>query len=300
MTDDTTPQRGVQATRRTLVRGAAWSVPVVAAATTAPAFAVSPCDLRQTVVTNWAVGTEYVQSGDYAGTWTRTLAAQYGTTKVEIKSVPVGNIKAGTYNNVENRNFDVNAGTVSGLTRPLQFQQAPSTLNGYGGSTNRQDITITFTPPVENLRFSFGDIDSQTGSAAYSDRVEIVRYVSGTTTGLLTSTFNAGAVVAGNGSQGPNPQPFAPTGTNTAVLDTSNTANVNLSTPNSGNLRTSSISIRYWRLRHDGVDFFDHGPNQRPPATVLPQQPDVRGHTHWLCLRHAGNGVGSSGVEDLR
>ena len=56
-------------TRRTLVRGAAWSVPVVAVAATAPAFAASPCSDRYSYLLNWGA-TPYTRANARNGSAT--------------------------------------------------------------------------------------------------------------------------------------------------------------------------------------------------------------------------------------
>ena len=44
MTQDTATLTAVRPSRRTVTRAAAWTVPVIAVAATAPAYAASPCD----------------------------------------------------------------------------------------------------------------------------------------------------------------------------------------------------------------------------------------------------------------
>ncbi len=136
-------------TRRTVVRGAAWSVPVLAVAATAPAYAASPCPATTLV---WStLGNGNVFSSTTVGAVTVTLTLS-GVTNA-------------------NNNRTISTNPTGGLNSVLRF---------YSGSANGSSQTATFTftrtstgAPVNvtNLNFSFLDIDS--GGNSWDDRVTV-------------------------------------------------------------------------------------------------------------------------------
>lgn len=164
--------------RRTVVRGVAWSTPVVAVAATAPAFAASPCQTRYSYRLDWGT-TPYSRTDARNGSASVTSAG--GTpVSVTLASLPVGaNVPDAA------RNLTVPANTGSGTTadpvvtslggrageRGVMLYHASSTA----GRSNRQEVTITFGRAVRDLQFWITDIDTIT-SPAYSDRAELVGY----------------------------------------------------------------------------------------------------------------------------
>ena len=152
-------------TRRTVARAAAWTVPVVAVATAAPAFAASPCDQRLNANFDWdgpsntfsrTSSTSAVATYDPDGSagpvpaLTLTAAASY-----------TGNMKSGAeFSGNGNNNFTL-ATQVGGLgISGLQMEQA-TTSTSPQGYNDRGTYTFTFSRPVTNLQFTITDIDSQ-------------------------------------------------------------------------------------------------------------------------------------------
>ena len=164
----------VRPTRRTLVRSAAWSVPVVSLAAAAPAFAASPCDPK-TYLLDWGT-TSYTRTDARNASATVTLAGSAPVT-VTFKSVSFG---ANTPDATRNLSVPPNTGTSTTLDpvvnnlggrtgeRGLMLTHSASTA----GRDNRQEITITFSRAVQGLTFFITDIDRITASP-YADRVEL-------------------------------------------------------------------------------------------------------------------------------
>lgn len=173
MPDPRTPSR------RSVVRGVAWSVPVVSVAATAPAFAASPCQTRYTYLLDWG-------TTSYTRTDARNSSASVTTTGGTPVSVTFKSVSSTTANVPDStRNLKLAPNTGIGTTadpvvtslggrageRGIMLYHASSTA----GRDNRQEITITFGRAVRGLQFWITDIDTIT-SPAYSDRVEVVGY----------------------------------------------------------------------------------------------------------------------------
>ena len=79
----------VSTRRRTLVRGAAWSVPVVGVAVTAPSYAASPCD-TQAYRLDWGTSTYQKNALTNVGTATVNGSAGGGGLQVTLTSTAVG------------------------------------------------------------------------------------------------------------------------------------------------------------------------------------------------------------------
>ncbi|WP_210649280.1 hypothetical protein [Nocardioides sp. SYSU D00065] len=209
MSIDTTPLAGVRTSRRSLVRGAAWTVPVVAVATTAPAFAASPC--ASTTIVWSAVGSSgstFVSTTSGGVVVTLTVSGQ--TTALNNRTI--SNVQTG------------------GQSSNLRF---------YSTSANNSAQTATFTftrngQPVDviNLRFSFLDIDS--GGANWDDRVTV------NTPGFAYTIANQ-TYVTGNGGTGSNA--FRANGYNTSAATPGNTSNGNVAVSWAGPI--SSMSFTY-------------------------------------------------------
>ncbi len=179
-------------TRRTLLSGAAWAVPVVATAVGAPAFAASPCP-TQTLAWNQATGTHF------------TSGSSWVVAGVTITLTYTGSAGTG--------NANVSTNTFGGITPNLRFALG-------AGDNPTETIRFAFSVPVYNVKFTILDIDwSQTGSnVAYDDEVVI-------NTAGYTQTH--GSNVQGTGSSA---TPFmAPDGLNgTPTANTSTAGNADL------------------------------------------------------------------------
>jgi len=178
--NDTSNQRA--ATRRTVVRGAAWTLPVVAAATTAPAYAASACANRTALlpVTWSATSTTTSQTGTTTTGATVTVSAAYTQAGAAPGSLGTNNLSAQTAASARDSFAIVN--------------NSPATLLG-DPATNFQTVTFTFLQPVYGLTFSIDDIDRGTG---YWD------YVSVTATPTQTPSAGYGnpTTITGAGTDG--------------------------------------------------------------------------------------------------
>ncbi|MCF6376299.1 hypothetical protein L2K70_01635 [Nocardioides KLBMP 9356] len=149
MTDSNrTPARA--ATRRTVVRGAAWTVPAVAAAVSAPAYAASPCPNKTALLpVTWSgTSTPTSQVGTATNGATVTVSAAYTQAGLAPGSLGSGNLSAQTATSVRDSFAIVN--------------NSPATLVS-DPATNFQTVTFTFVQPVYGLTFSIDDIDRGTG-----------------------------------------------------------------------------------------------------------------------------------------
>jgi hypothetical protein len=178
----------VRPSRRAVVHGAAWSVPVVAVAATAPAYAAS-CGVVETL--NWSSysnGTVFSSAQFDGNTLSISQSGNLGPDSGKVIYQPEG-----------------------GYNPALRFYPA----NNVNGSS--VTVTVTFTRPVKDLTFEILDIDnSRDGNTWYwRDRVEI-----------LTTPFTGtkGSRVEGNGT---NASPYQNT-TNTALDNSSPNGNVTL------------------------------------------------------------------------
>lgn len=195
----------VRPSRRTVTRAAAWSVPVVAAAATAPAYAASCAKSRVTSANittyNRVSALEWTATFDPDGTG--PLLANVLTAKaVYDTGMSVRNDAAGGAND----NFTISnavgglgvSGLVMGQRPTVDTPNAPLTAFGH--------YTFSFTKAVSNLSFTLTDIDSTTGD--FWDSVWL-------TPGFTLSNKAAG--LQGDGSAG---SPLKQTNGNVAVDNT--------------------------------------------------------------------------------
>ena len=172
--------------RRSIVAAGAWTVPVVAAATAAPAYAASPCMNLYDYTLNWATAS-YTRSNTGVDAYAALTSTQAGGDPIYVHFNAVG---MGTSNIDTSRNLTVsNAGsgttqdpTVTNLGNTgqsgirLQHNARPS------GIANAQNLTISFrtgtstSSPlvyVRNVSFHMTDIDGLNGGNNYADRVSL-------------------------------------------------------------------------------------------------------------------------------
>lgn len=202
MTLDTDVLDTTRASRRTVVRGAAWTVPVVAAATAAPAFATSACadgvyEIRWANMNSSKVvtGVRTSTSGEGAvfnSALTVTVTSTFGG------SMAAGSAPDGA-SNLGISPFNVGGTGARGLTI---MQRSTTTSFSTPRSGNFQTVTLKFNRPVWGLKYTITDIDSASGQ--YQDRI----VVSG------SPAYLRQPLVTGAGSS---ETPFAPTTTNNAV-----------------------------------------------------------------------------------
>lgn len=154
-------------TRRTLVRGTAWSVPAVAASAAAPAHARStvPCE-PVTAIVDWE-----------SAQFTRVSATQAyyeiplsdGTTiRMDINST-FSQMNSGDAWTRVNDNLALSEFNIGGTGQPglVLHQNNWYHWNTYG----HQDVTFTFDRPIASIDFAVTDIDASRGD--FVDAVSI-------------------------------------------------------------------------------------------------------------------------------
>ncbi|WP_424463219.1 hypothetical protein [Pseudoclavibacter helvolus] len=198
--------------RRTIITGAAWTIPVVAVATTAPFASASPCsqlyDGTLRVTTGVAGGTNYTRTSPTAGAATIPLTGAPATVApvgFTASSVFTADYAAATNTDTTPRNLQTGA---NGLAL-FQVRTGASASNANG-----QTVTLTFDRPVQNLRF---DLKGFTWPAdnTYRDVANI--------SPAPTSVTTLGSQVSGTGSAA-SPWQAAVVQTNPAV-STANSVN---------------------------------------------------------------------------
>lgn len=155
--------------RRTIVKGAAWSVPVVAAAIAVPGAAASVCDSNGVI--QW--GTSFTKTGATTGNGTVT------TSSGDVVSF-TASTTFGTSTRPYTQHFNAGGPPVSG-TGPLGLMLATELMPGQpeAPNSNRDQrfaviTTFTFDKPVSDLTFTIWDIDSEqspSGAFVYREYV---------------------------------------------------------------------------------------------------------------------------------
>jgi hypothetical protein len=163
MQRDTPTSTDLRPSRRTVTRAAAWSVPVVAAATAAPAYAASCATVRVTannVTTyNRVSAVQWTATFDYDGTG--PLLSNVLTAKATYDTGIAVRNDANTAAGGANDNFTVQ-NPVGGLgTYGLVMAQRVSGSTGAPAAFGH--YAFSFSRAVSNLSFTLTDIDSTTG-----------------------------------------------------------------------------------------------------------------------------------------
>ncbi|MDN5605023.1 MAG: hypothetical protein L0G59_06345 [Kocuria sp.] len=153
-------------TRRAVAKGAAWSVPLVAGASTVPAYAVSNCE--KTVATHrGGRTTQTAASGSMSNGITVTSAATTGATS---KMFLTTSGEAGNGGNRGRYNFSVVNLAPPGATAGAYLELNQRTLlKSYRQAS--QTVTFTFPQPVYCVEFWVTDIDYESGY--YGDVVTV-------------------------------------------------------------------------------------------------------------------------------
>ena len=224
----------IQPTRRTLVRSAAWTVPVIAVASTAPAFAASPCD-TQGYTLDWGnnAKTTYSAPNNPGGTGTKTSVATVlpptgsgaSALGVTFTSTMFGSMSRANDNLL--LSTETNVGGL-GQGQGLNMSHAAAIPTGYA---NRQEVTVSFARAVTNLQFSITDVDAQQNG--WIDQVA----VTGTRTGVP-----AAGTVQGSGT---NESPWMPVYYGNAG-NNQGTGNVALTFPSVA--ANTPFTIAFWNL----------------------------------------------------
>ena len=173
-------------TRRSLARGAAWSVPVIAVAAAVPAFAASPCVTTFSYMLDWGnnAKTTYVAPIGTGATKVGTASALAPTGSA---AAPVGVTFTSTYvtNNSTDRrasdNLTVPSTTnIGGLGANVQGLLVAHASTSSSRDGFRQQVVIHFDRSVSDLTFVITDVDSRDGG--WYDQIEL--------TGTRTGTYN--------------------------------------------------------------------------------------------------------------
>lgn len=242
--------------RRTVVRTAAWTVPVVAASTAVPAYAASCGSTSHAWRLDWGnenaaddFSTSYPSPSTVNGvrTGTAVITGPAGTTamRVELKSTVVGTDRR------TNNNLRVDAATYPNVASSggtgllLQHQNLVS-----GRDNSRQEVVISFNRTVTGLSFTISDIDADNGG--FWDRVELT----GAQTSAAVSRGGGNTYVIGNGVQRANGNESDATRGAWRMYDNDVTAQDN--GDNRGNVTVTyagevdTITLRYWSSSGSG------------------------------------------------
>lgn len=182
--------------RRTITRAAAWSVPVIAAAATAPAYAASPCDVRVGQLLDWdGTNASFNRTSNTAATLTLDSdgAGPVLPMSLDVTAAYTGNMKPGseTAGSTPNPNFRI-APRVGGLgVSGLSLWQA-TTSSSPQGLGDLGTYTFTFSRPVSNLEFTITDIDSQDTDFLDLLRISASYVVLSKSSSVLTTTDGQG------------------------------------------------------------------------------------------------------------
>lgn len=213
-----------------MVRSAAWSIPVVAVAATAPAYASSRCadgvfEVRWADMSNSTKITTAVRTSTSGTGAIGTSAVTVTVTNSFGGSMIAGSAPDGA-SNMTASPFNVGATGARGLT---MMQRAQGTSFSGTRSGHFQTFTLKFNRAVWGLKYTVTDIDSSNGQ--YQDRI----FVSG------APAVTKYADVIGGGTS---TDPFAP-----RVLD----RNQNPQTDDEGNATVDygtysgdTYTITYW------------------------------------------------------
>jgi hypothetical protein len=228
-------------TRRTVARGAAWAVPVLAVSAAAPRAAASPCP-PVSYTLDWLDGstrtyTRVSRSEAFALVLPGTGSGP--SVRVDFTAATTGDLE------LTDLNLEISGTGVGGLSpaeRGLVLSQRLTTPVGDTppGRAARQDLLIGFSDPVSSqplavtdLGFTLTDIDSSTTPPNdFVDRVEL---------GPPATSLSTGAAVTGTGTLA---SPLAPTADDQPLDDTTSSlgnAEVTIAGPVS-----AGLTVTYW------------------------------------------------------
>lgn len=215
--------------RRALVRGAAWSVPVVAMATAAPVFAASLCTKTALLPVTWSPTYKTTtQTGSTTAGVNVNVSASYTSTVLGPGSINASNMAT---SNV--------ATTRDAFTL---VSNGPSV--SLDPNANYQTVSFVFTRPVFELTFFIDDIDRGTG---YWD------YVGLAATPIETPGAVLGAQVTGGGTIDAN----AWRTTSTGGGDNAAGQTVKVTYGN-GAIGMTSLTLRFWSPIAGGLSSRTH------------------------------------------
>lgn len=181
------PAKG-SVSRRTLVKGAAWAVPVIALAAPVPAYAASEC----------------TPTTDIDG-------LQVGSRPTSIVFHPSGLMAGLSYAANPARNAGGETGRVAQTSTSPSWRYIEMEMTSDLDEGDWVDMEITFPTAVSNLSFTIHDIDKvRSGSSGSIAWVDTVIVTGGTNPAGTGGSYNAvkGTNVGGAGTSG---DPFQPT-----------------------------------------------------------------------------------------
>lgn len=170
--------------RRSVVRTAAWCVPVVSVAATAPAFAAS-CTTEYSLRLDWGSTGSQFSKAPNGNSATASAAGPAGSTPLLVTFGSSYLRQSGNDRRAANNlsvPSDTNVGGAGVGEQALMLRH----LNHGSGRNFRQELTISFARAVTELKFRISDIDSLNGT--FYDRVELT----GTRTGVKTGVRGTG------------------------------------------------------------------------------------------------------------
>jgi hypothetical protein len=244
MVIDSNVLQAVRPSRRSVVRGAAWSVPVVSFAATAPAFSASVCSTPLSQTMTWNVNRGRRDAYGYRRT--DNTSASYLTQdpdgngplkplQVDISVSYGDNVKAAAdqlYATTQNVGGTASPGLTLHQTPRSIYEQSSTLLD-----RNKSVVTFAFSQTVSSLTFTMTDIDS--ASSDFRDAVGIA----GATVSNVSIVNPAQVTGAGSVSD-----PFRVVPTNSAVDNfTENGGNVTVTLS-----EFSSFEIHYWNFQPYG------------------------------------------------
>lgn len=146
--DSLAASSGPTTRRRTILKGAAWSVPVVATGAAVPAASASEACVVEPVTFDW--DQNFARTNKEGGTGTLT------TSDGRVITVTVASVGS-TAVRTANDNLQVGSGQLF-LTSAGLSGHAATDMTTYDTDYD-MTTTITFSEPVEGLRFTVWDID---------------------------------------------------------------------------------------------------------------------------------------------
>lgn len=200
----TTHHKPVQ--RRTVIKGAAWSLPVIAAAAAAPLAAASTTCVQPDIQINWGLAT-YSGATSNTQSFTRTVTFTPTGGATPAQNAPLtATIQHSWHGQMRGATAFGQTGTVSsqnvggiGQKGYVLDQQVGVTGQTVPTANDYQLITFTFSEPLTNLRFSVTDIDRIWATSGTRDFID---GVSLTSPSPFTFSAPAGSSVTGSGTAG--------------------------------------------------------------------------------------------------
>ncbi len=223
--------------RRAVTRAAAWTVPVIAVAAAAPAYAASPCDAKD-VTMDWGNTAQYktptIDSGTYTIPDPDGAGPGQGLTLTVETTFLGSNTKLGNQSGNVNDNLLVTTNVGGSSASSLILHQSPKVnadkTTGPSGNANKSVTTFTFSRPVTNLSFTLRDIDS-----TYNDFWDGLAIAGA----AFTATKNNPDMV-GDGSVG---SPLKLKNNDIGVVDSSALGNATISMAS-----VQTFQLHYWNL----------------------------------------------------